>query len=163
MWSRVLLFLVEMSINVTNTKTPAEQWQSHGNFFAKARQKFLRLSDEDAQAFRHILDCMHMPKDTQDQQLARQRELQKAYHRAALVPLDVMNACLNALTRARLILKEVYAYVASDCVIGIDLLRQAAENSAENVYANTCLIKDEQLRNSLENQAKQVLSQVKAQ
>ena len=75
------------------------------------------------------------------------------------MPLDVMNACLNALTRARLILKEVYAYVASDCVIGIDLLRQAAENSAENVYANTCLIKDEQLRNSLENQAKQVLSQ----
>ena len=155
--------LVEMSINVTNTKTPAEQWQSHANFFAKARQKFLRLSDEDAQAFRHILDCMHMPKDTQDQQLARQRELQKAYHRAALVPLDVMNACINALMRARLILKEVYAYVASDCVIGIDLLRQAAENSAENVYANTCLIKDEQLRNSLENQAKQALSQVKAQ
>ena len=77
------------------------------------------------------------------------------------MPLDVMNACLNALTRARLILKEVYAYVASDCVIGIDLLRQAAIRIS--IYANTCLIKDEQLRNSLENQAKQVLSQVKAQ
>ena len=78
--------LVEMSINVTNTKTPAEQWQSHGSFLAKARQKFLRLSDEDAQAFRHILDCMHMRR-TPRPTACKAKRMQKAYHRARWCPL----------------------------------------------------------------------------
>ena len=44
--------LVEMSINVTNTKTPAEQWQSHAAFLPKRGRNFCafrmrthRLSD----------------------------------------------------------------------------------------------------------------------
>ena len=58
------------------------------------------------------------------------------------------------------VLPYLNKYVASDCVIGIDLLKRVIVNSQENVYANTSLIKDETLKNSLEKQAQSVLQSV---
>lgn len=155
--------LVEMSINVTLSKLDDSNivkslLQSHVSFFAKARNCLFQLSDDDAQAFRHIVDCMHLPQENSQQVLARRSELQKAYHRATLVPLDVMRICREALNRAQnKVYPLLYKYVASDCKIGIDLFGNILENSMENVYANTTLIADKELAAMLENQAKEIL------
>ncbi|MCM1289730.1 MAG: cyclodeaminase/cyclohydrolase family protein [Corallococcus sp.] len=159
--------LVEMSVNVTLAKLKEDDevyiaLSGNASFFARARAKLQQLSDEDAAAFRHIVDCMHLPKDTPERQNARNNELQKAYHKAALVPLDVMQVCCQALQSAQnKVLPLVYKYVASDCKIGIDLFANIIENSMENVYANTCLITDTILRSQLESQGKEILTKSK--
>lgn len=160
--------LVEMSINVTLTKL-AETDENFAylansrNFFLRARKSLQQLSEDDARAFRHIIDCMHLPKDTEEQIAARKKELQKAYHKAALVPLDVMRICKEAFVIAKTrVYSLLYKYVSSDCKIGIDLFGNIVENSMENVYANTTLIADTALRETLEAQGKEILQQLRA-
>lgn len=159
--------LVEMSVNVTVAKY-SQSDERHDvltrnvSFFTRAREKLQQLSNDDAAAFRHIVDCMHLPKDTDEQKSHRENQLQKAYHKAALVPLDVMQVCCQALITAKnKILPYAYDYVASDCKIGMDLFANIVENSMENVYANTRLITDESLRNRLETQGKEILNKAK--
>lgn len=159
--------LVEMSVNVTLAKlTQSDEYYgvltSNAVFFARAREKLQQLSNDDATAFRRIVDCMHLPKETNEQKTQRACELQKAYHKAALVPLDVMQVCCQALSIAKnKILPYAYDYVASDCKIGMDLFANIIENSMENVYANTRLITDEELSSRLETQGKDVLTKAK--
>ena len=161
--------LVEMSINVTLAKLTEndDNFAYLGNsrsFFARARQSLHKLADDDASAFRNIIDCMHLPKATAEQAATRERELQKAYHKAALVPLDVMRlskeCCVIAKTR---VFPLLYKYVSSDCKIGIDLFGNIVENSMENVYANTTLITDTALRATLEKQGKEILQQLRTE
>lgn len=159
--------LVEMSVNVTLAKLKDDDdvygaLNSNAVFFARAREKLQQLSNDDAAAFRKIVDCMHLPKNTDEQTSHRANQLQKAYHKAALVPLDVMQVCCQALSVARnKILPFVYKYVASDCKIGMDLFQNIIENSMENVYANTSLIVDTDLQSRLENQGKEILAKSK--
>lgn len=160
--------LVEMSVNVTLTKIDEGEemfnyLKSSLSFFGRAKARLSVLADEDAEAFRSILDCNKLPKDTSEQQLHRQNQQQKAYHRAALVPLDVMRICNEALRNAKQrVLPNLYRYVASDCEIGVDLLAVVVKNSLENVYANTTLLKDEQLKRMLENQGKELVAQAES-
>lgn len=155
--------LVEMSINVTLGKLDDSDivkslLQSHVSFFVKARNCLFQLSNDDAQAFRHIVDCMHLPQENSQQVLVRKSELQKAYHRATLVPLDVMRICREALNRAQnKVFPLLYKYVSSDCKIGINLFGNILENCMETVYANTTLITDKDIAAMLEQQAKEIL------
>ena len=159
--------LVEMSVNVTLAKISEQDdtyqyLQTNVGFFSRARSRFYKLADDDAQVFQNIIDCNHLPKDTPDAQLHRQNQLQKAYHKAALVPLDVMNLCKEALNIAKnRIYPLLYKYVASDCKIGIDLFCAIIENSMENVYANTNLITDKTLKETLENRGRALISEAK--
>lgn len=159
--------LVEMSVNVTLTKLTDNDdnfayLSSSRNFYARARQSLQKLADDDATAFRAIIDCMHLPQGTQEQASTRQKELQKAYHKAALVPLDVMRICKECFSVAETrVYPLLYKYVSSDCKIGIDLFKNIVENSMENVYANTTLITDTALRDTLERQGKEILQEVR--
>lgn len=159
--------LAEMSVNVTLTKLQKENEEyDHlrhcATLFTHARRRLEQLSDEDAEAFRNIIECNHLPQDTDEQKTHRENQRQKAYHKAALVPLEVMRVCREALTVADTrTYPFLYKYVASDCKIGMDLFKNIIENSMENVYANTTLIKDGQLRATLEKQGKELVDSLK--
>lgn len=155
--------LAEMSVNVTLTKLLPNDEQfdflkRSTTLFGRARKRLEQLSDDDAHAFRNIIDCNHLPKETQEQAIFRENQRQKAFHKAALVPLEVMRVCKEALSAATKIFPYLYKYVASDCKIAMDLFADITKNSLENVYANTCLIKDEQLRLTLEKQGEEIVA-----
>ena len=84
-------------------------------------------------------------------------ELQKQYHKSALVPLEVMQVCRRALGCIEKCKPYIYKYVASDGVIGADLLRTVIRNSVENVTANTSLIVDDNLRTRLDKEAESIV------
>ncbi len=159
--------LVEMSINVTLTKLDSqdagyEVLQRNATFFSRARTRFEQLSNEDALAFRNILDCKHLPKSNEEEISHRESQIQKAYHKAALVPLEVMRIAREALTIAEIkVYDHLYKYVASDCKIGIDLFANIIENSMVNIYANTSLLKDADLRSMLERQGQEIVATLK--
>lgn len=156
--------LVEMSANVTVAKLDDDNvvkdlLKKNSDFFKKSREELFRLADEDSQAFRKIVDAMHLPNQTDIQIADRDAELQKNYLRAALVPLEVMRVCREALDFAHeKVFDLLYKYVASDCKVGMELFENIIKNSMENVYANTRLMKDKALAQKIEERGKAFLA-----
>lgn len=156
--------LVEMSINVTLEKLPHddERYQYLSRELAtckRARARLYALSNDDAAAYQRIVDARKLPKATDAEVQARTNALQKEFHRASLVPMDVMNLCLDVMKRASSrVLPNLSKYIISDCEIGISLLKTVISFSVKNVYANTCFIHDETLKHSLERQAEDILA-----
>lgn len=156
--------LIEMAINVTLTK-PCDEiaenlLKKELSTLEKCRGRFYKLADEDSAAFDCIIDAMRLTKETLEQQKHRNSQLQKQYHKAALVPLEVMQLAELAISSRRCF-DYLYAYVASDAYIGESLLKAVVENSLHNVTANTSLIKDDELKLRLEKQAQQIVNNVK--
>lgn len=149
--------LVEMAANVTLAKFGddydyAGELTSNLKLLSMCREKLYRLADDDSVAFTNILTAMRLPKDTEDQIAVRKTELQKQYHKAALVPLEVMQVAKRALDIAQKCMPYFYKYVQSDGIIGADLLRAVIRNSVCNVKANTSLITDDNLRERLDKE-----------
>lgn len=158
--------LAEMAINVTTAKLAETDenyvyLRSQGEVIARAKRALYKLSNDDAQAFERIVEALRLPKTTADEQKRRSNELQKAYHRAALVPIDVMGLCREILRLSKVrILPYLSKYVSSDCVIAMDLCKTVAKSCLVNVHANTALISDPTLKNSLEKQATAILDEI---
>lgn len=156
--------LIEMAINVTVAKLPEDDKTyllGQRDVTARAKRAFFKLSNDDAAAFERIVNALRMPKLTDEDKTTRNYELQKAYHRAALVPLDVMNLCRELVRMATVRIQPLLGkYVASDCTIAVDLLKAVAKNSMLNVRANTTLIADKELAANLDRQGNAILAEV---
>ncbi|MCH5156854.1 MAG: cyclodeaminase/cyclohydrolase family protein [Clostridiales bacterium] len=157
--------LVEMSINVTLTKPAdsdvAQYLNRQLDVVTRAKKAFYKLSDEDATAFQRIIDTLRLPKSTDEEKTQRSRELQKAYHKAAIVPLDVMSLCREIIKLCKVrVMPYLSKYVSSDCVIAVDLCVTIAKNCLINVHSNTQLLTDPTLKNTLEKQAAEILHDV---
>lgn len=144
--------LCQMAVEVTLTKDENEYLANCLPTLKRCIAKLQDLAQEDADAFQKIIAVSHQVKLGE----AEKSALQKEYHKSALVPIQVMQVCKRALDVAENTKPYLYKYVATDCYIGIDLLKVAIKDSVHNVYANTCLITDEQLKRSLEKQADDV-------
>lgn len=157
--------LVEMSINVTLTKSidadTAEYLNRQLDVVARAKKAFYKLSNDDAAAFQKIIDTLRLPKNSEEEKALRLRELQKAYHKAAIVPLDVMSLCREIIKLCKIrVMPYLSKYVSSDCVIAIDLCKTIAKNSLVNVHANTQLLTEPTLKNMLEKQGAEILQDI---
>ena len=157
--------LVEMAINVTLTKPADDERVEYLNrqleAVARAKRALYKLSNDDATAFQRIIDTLRLPKSTEEEKTHRSCELQKAYHRAAIVPLDVMNICREILKLCRVrIMPYLSKYVSSDCVIAMDLCKTVAKSCLINVHANTSLITEPTLKNTLERQGADILQEM---
>ena len=158
--------LVEMAINVTVAKLDVnderfDYLQREAKAVERAKTALYRLSNDDAGAFEQIIAGKKLPKSTDDEAKRRENALQKAYHNAALIPLDVMRVCSDMLTRSEIrILPHLSKYVSSDCVIAVDLYKAIIRNCAVNVRANTCYITSPELKTLLETQCDEILKQI---
>lgn len=65
-----------------------------------ARSEFLSLADEDMLAFREVLDALGMPQQNDQERTARHEAVQRAYGRAAQVPLTVARRALELMELA---------------------------------------------------------------
>ena len=154
--------LTEMAINVTMTKLDEssetyDYLQREVKAVNRAKTALYRLANNDAAAFEQIVASKKLPKSTQEEVKHRENALQKAYHNAALVPLDVMRLCSDLLSRSEWrILPHLSKYVSSDCVIAIDLYKAIIRNCRVNVYANTSFITSPDLKALLERQCEEI-------
>lgn len=158
--------LIEMAINVTLSKMPeADENYAYlkGELMTAARAKkcLFKLSNDDAEVYGNIVSARKLPKNTDEEVKTRTATLQKAFHKATLVPLDVMQLSCDVLKRAsNRVLPRLSKWVASDCEIGISLLKTVVNYSVKNVYANTCFIHDNDLKTRLEKQAQAIIGDV---
>lgn len=124
--------------------------------FAKARERFLNLGDEDAAAFEAFMAVFKTPKDQPD----REESLQKALDRAAHVPMAVSRLAVQVQRETVGCLAVCVGSVASDLRCAAEFLVCAARCAAENVRINTRSFSDKAAAEAMEKELEKILAEI---
>ncbi len=119
----------------------------------KLRAKLESLIEEDVVAFRQVMAALRMPKETEEQKVARSTHLQRALIYAAEVPLETAENALEVLKLAAVTVKRVTQRTVSDAGVAALLARSAVEGAAYNVEINLTSIKDTKIVEKLQQRS----------
>ena len=111
-------------------------------FAEAARSTFLRLADEDSDAYAAFGDARRLPTETPEQSAARDAAIAAAAVRAAAVPLDVVRQCHTLVHEIESLAGRSNLNAASDLDVGGLLVLAAARGAAANVIINIPSIDD---------------------
>jgi len=96
----------------------------------------MELVDLDTEAFNRIMDCLQLPKNTSEEHLIREKQLNKATILATEVPHKVAELALEALKTAFPMLKYANKTAISDFGVGLLLIKAGFEGAVLNVKTN---------------------------
>ena len=106
------------------------------------RAQFKAIINEDTAAYNKVMSAYGLPKDTEDQKSKRTAEIQEAMKTATLVPLKLMNLCVEALELVKLIAEQGNQSAISDTGVAALMLRAGCEGAALNVLINLNSMQD---------------------
>lgn len=112
----------------------------------KLGKAFLACVDEDAEAFEPLSRAYALPKDDPK----REECMEKALHRAAEVPLKIMELSCQGIELMKDFGEKGSILAISDAATGVMLCRAALFGGAINVIANTGLMKDKEHADALD-------------
>ena len=70
------------------------------------RAKFIAIIDEDAVAFNNVMAAYGLPKQTEEQKTKRTTEIQETMKTATLIPLELMELCIEAMKLVRIVIEQ---------------------------------------------------------
>jgi len=108
-----------------------------------ARSTFLRLADEDSDAYASFGDARRLPRETPEQSAVRAAAIAAAAVRAAEVPFDVVRQCHTLVHEIESLAGRSNLNAASDLDVGGLLVLAAARGAAANVIINIPSIDDQ--------------------
>lgn len=126
------------------------------------RTELLASIDADAEAFAELAVTWKMPKETEEQQLARHRAEQAALDAACAVPLQIMETCVRVVEIDAYLVRNSARLALSDVGASAALVRAALEAASLNVFINTSLMDDEEKARAFERDADAMLEKAGA-
>ena len=112
---------------------------------------------EDAEAFAPLAAAYGLPKDTPEQAADKERVMETALTRAALVPIKIMQKCLEGITLAYSYAVDGSTMAISDAGCAAVLCKAALQAASLNVFVNTKLMTNREFATALEHTAEQLL------
>ncbi len=106
------------------------------------RKLFTELIDKDTQAFNKVMEAYSLPKESDAQKAIRSAAIQSATKEAALVPLEVMKHCIDALALTKVVAEKGNTNSISDAGVAALMLQAATQGAALNVKINLASIND---------------------
>jgi methenyltetrahydrofolate cyclohydrolase len=106
------------------------------------RAQFNAIIDKDTAAFNKVMAAYGLPKDTEEQKVKRTAEIQEATKTATLVPLRLMELCLNALELVKIIVEKGNQNSLSDAGVAALVLHAGGEGAALNIKINLGSLSD---------------------
>ena len=100
------------------------------------RGTFSQLIDRDTLAFNKVMEAFGLPKDSEPQKALRSVAILEATKEAALVPLEVMKHCIDALALTQQVAASGNVNSVSDAGVSAYMLHAAVEAAALNVRIN---------------------------
>lgn len=120
-------------------------------------ERFKVLVVRDAEAFTPVSAAYRMPQGTEDEKAARESALQQALAGAAEAPLEIAEACVEAIRLHQSFMEKGTRLAISDVGVGVLFCKAALQGAALNVQINTHVMKDASLKAALEARLIQAL------
>ena len=142
-------FGAALATMVANLSAHKRGWDDRWKEFSDVAEKgqaildrLLKLIDEDTAAFNRIMDCFSMPKGTDEEKVARAKALEEATLYAASVPLQTMEASLEALPLALEMAQKGNPASASDAGVAALAAVAGIKGARLNVRINAAGLQD---------------------
>ncbi|MDQ3761101.1 MAG: cyclodeaminase/cyclohydrolase family protein [Actinomycetota bacterium] len=111
-----------------------------------ARDRAVRLAEEDEAAFTVVSDAYQKPKTTPEEKAARTAAIQQALSGAAQPPAATITTAARLVELAEILLPIGNRNVITDVAVAADLARAAASSARLNVEINLAGLTDEDAR-----------------
>lgn len=139
--------LAEMVANLTFGKKGYEEVQSEMEELQTKseaiRNRMLELSQADADVFNIFMNALGLPKNTDEEKVARTAAIQQAYKNAAMVPFEIGELAYQIFELAELASRKGNQNLITDGIIAAINARAAVKAAFLNVRINLSGIKDE--------------------
>ncbi len=128
----------------------------------RLRAELTQAIQDDAAAFEAVMAAFKLPKETPEQQAAREQAIEETTLQAAYVPLEVAGKAVDVLKLAAQVVSKGNLNAISDGASGAALARASLTGAAYNVRINVHSLKDPTSGQSLLENLRQLESQATA-
>lgn len=111
---------------------------------ASVRSRLVELVEEDACAFAPLAAAYRMPRETPDEQAAKDAALQEALIGACEVPLEIMARCAEVIDECDLMARSGSRMAVSDAGVAVVFAKAALLGVSLNVYINVGALADKE-------------------
>ncbi len=110
------------------------------------KDDLLRAVDRDTQAFNKVMEALRLPKTTPEQAQEKEKALEEATQEATVVPLEILERCVEAVRFAGVAASKGYKSSLSDAGVGGLTGAAAGEGAYLNILINLPTIRDEKFK-----------------
>jgi glutamate formiminotransferase/formiminotetrahydrofolate cyclodeaminase len=150
---------------VANGSAIKRGWEDRVNDFSpwaekgqKLKDQLLHLVDEDTRAFDGIMAAFQLPKDTDEQKIARKEAVEKASQYATMIPFRTMEAAYNCLPLLKEMSEIGNPNSMSDVAVGVICIKTAVRGAFFNVLTNAKGLSDRTFAENIVKQAEELLA-----
>lgn len=123
------------------------------------RDRLVVLTDADAEAFEPLSRAYSLPKETEEQKAEKGRVLEMALYEASIVPLQIMETILEAMSYLEILGEKGSRIVLSDVGAGVLFAEAALEGASLNVFINAKLMKERERAEELARKSEEMIQQ----
>ncbi len=154
--ARMVAGLARGKVGYEGVQEDLGQMEARG---AQLQAHLMTLADKDSAAYEAVMAAMHLPKTSDVERAARVQALQQAYRAATEVPLETMQACVEAIELAALAVEKGNRGATTDAAVAILLAEAGLRGASLNARINLASIKDEGYRTTAEAKMDRMLAQ----
>jgi formiminotetrahydrofolate cyclodeaminase len=138
--------LLEMAVRITRKINEGDGDIPLLQALTPLKDQCFSLIEEDAAAFRKVMDAYGLPKTNDDEKRERSAAIQEALKTATEVPLRTAGLCQEIMTLARQVIPLCKESCVSDAVVGFYCAEAGLEGALANVAINISSLKNEEFK-----------------
>lgn len=129
--------------------------------FGEYKEVFIKLANQDNEAFDKVMEAFKLPKDSDEEKQIRSEEIEKATFGAALIPAEVIERCSQLVGNLVRISEIGNQNSLSDVGVALSIINTACEGAYLNVVINCSSLNDKQKATELLSNSNQKYISVK--
>lgn len=153
------LMVANLTIGKKKYKDVENQMEESKKSLEFLKEKLIRLTDRDAEAFIPLAEAYRLPKETEEEKKYKEQIMEEALYQAAIVPLQIMETIHLAMEELELLGKKGNLLAVSDAGTGVLFAQAAMEGAAFTVFINTKLMKDKERAEDLNARANTLIAE----
>ncbi|WP_337605927.1 cyclodeaminase/cyclohydrolase family protein [Claveliimonas sp.] len=153
------LMVANLTIGKKKYKDVENQMEESKKSLEFLKEKLIRLTDQDAEAFVPLAEAYRLPKETEEEKKYKEQIMEEALYQAAIVPLQIMETIHLAMEELELLGKKGNLLAVSDAGTGALFAQAAMEGAAFTVFINTKLMKDKERAEDLNARANTLIAE----
>lgn len=137
------------------------KWVDKNEYSGKVDEIISKLKEyytNDITSFQRYLNALKLPKNTEDEQNARNKVIASALIECSKIPLSIAETCIEILELAKKCYQVGNKNVLTDVKVGVNLAIAAGKSALEPIEMNLNSIKDENIKSELLTNKENILT-----